>query len=287
MFTKYKILNLISFTATIIFNALTIKGFGPFKPISNISNSYQNCLTPPNWTFGIWGVIYSGLLLFNIAQFIPKFKLDQTISNINLLFPFSCILNIAWLLIFGLQGKIFILISLLIILFLIIILCLLQSHAFIFKNKETHVSKIICVDIPFSLYLGWIIFATVANFGTVITAWLPSNKINEFTFFTASFITTGMVYLINLVFNNNYVTEFVFFYVATAFAIKYYQDNTLLFNVVISTFAVSFLCLFVKIIIDCRRYVKNHQKKFFFTPFIPSRNYNNSNYEKYIETENV
>ena len=118
-------------------------------------------------------------------------------------------------------------------------------------------------------------------------AWLPSNKINEFILFTASFITTGMVYLINLVFNNNYVTDFIFYYIVTALDIKYYHDNVLLFNVVISTFTVSFLCLFVKIIIDCRRYVKNHQKKYFFTPFIPSRNYNNSNYEKYIYTEDV
>ena len=75
MLSGYKILNLISFAATIIFNGLTIKGFGPFKPISNISNTYQNCLTPPNWTFGIWGVIYSGLLLFNIEEISLSFKI--------------------------------------------------------------------------------------------------------------------------------------------------------------------------------------------------------------------
>ena len=270
MFSGYKILNLISFTATIIFNGLTIKGFGPFKPISNISNTYKNCLTPPNWTFGIWGVIYLGLLLFNIAQFIPKFQLNQTISRINYLFPFSCLLNISWILVFTLQTKVFILISLLIILFLTTILCFIQSKAKIFKNKQKHVSKIICVDIPFSLYLGWVIFAMVANLGSVITAWFPANKINDFILFTSSFTITGMIYLINLFFNNNYITEFVFFYVATSFAIKYYYDNVFLFNITISIIIVSFICFFAKVIIDCRKRVKKNNQKYFFTPFLES-----------------
>ena len=71
MFTKYKILNLIRFAATIIFNALTIKGFGPFNSIMNVSNSYPNSLTPPNWAFSIWGVIYSDycyLILHSLFQ---------------------------------------------------------------------------------------------------------------------------------------------------------------------------------------------------------------------------
>ena len=95
-----KIFNLLSFIITLLCNYFTTNGFGPFHSITNVSNTYKNLLSPPNWAFSIWGLIYLCLTIFCIVQFIPN-VLTNTVININVLFILSNILNIVWLLVFA------------------------------------------------------------------------------------------------------------------------------------------------------------------------------------------
>ena len=89
------------FLGTIFTNFFVIDGVGSLKPIGNISNEYNTLLTPPDWAFSIWGLIYSGLLLFNICQFFPQLGLNKEVANIGPIFIISCLFNIAWIFTFS------------------------------------------------------------------------------------------------------------------------------------------------------------------------------------------
>ena len=165
----YKILNLLFLAGTLVANYAIIDGVGPFKSIGNISRQFNTSITPPDWTFSIWAIIYSTLLVFSIVQFIPKCGLSIPIDRIGPLFILSCVLNVGWLCAFGLGTKLSITISCILIVALLSTLYAIQSRGNIFQTP-TSVGKLLFFDTPFSLYLGWILFATFANIGTLCKA---------------------------------------------------------------------------------------------------------------------
>ena len=262
----YQFLNLFSFIATIAVNFGTIKGFGPFHSITNISNTFNSIITPPNWTFSIWGLIYLFLLIFVISSFILNKNVFQPIiNNIGSLFTISCILNILWLLVFSVGLKSYILASVFVIVALLLTLTMRQVRGNLFKNEKLStkhkIAKIICIDIPFSLYLGWIIFATIANVGTCLSAWNIDK--NDILTYMILFIIASFMYILNLSIFNNVVVHFVFMYVICGFLIKFTGKNTnnsLLFKFTFGIGLFSLVCLVSRIIIDII-HKKNSKKK--------------------------
>ena len=247
-----KIFNLLTFIITIVFNGLTTRSFGPFKPISNISRQYETILTPPNWAFGIWGVIYTGLLLFTIAQFVPSFKLDNALSQIGGYFIVTNLLNIAWLLIFSVGKNWSIYVSSIVIGFLFLCLVIIQLKTNMFHKKGW---QTLFVDIPFSLYLGWIFFAFVVNLSILFKILVDYSDI-ENVFFIIIFSCISLCYLLNYLFFKNSVTMLVFFYICVAFYVKF-QTNDLLKNAIGGLFIFNLVSFVLAII--CRTFSKKNK----------------------------
>lgn len=273
----FQFLNLFSFITTIGFNYGTIKGFGPFHSITNVSNTYKSILTPPNWTFSIWGVIYSALAIFIISSFILKNKFQPIINNIGSLFSISCMFNVLWLLVFSLKTRESTLGSVFIIVGLLITLVLIQIKGKLFRNSnlktgKEKIAKVFCIDIPLSLYLGWIIFATIANVGNCLSSW--GINTNDYTVYFVLFSIAMFLYTLNLVFYGNYVTQLVFLYVITGFLIKFSNNkyqNSIFFKFTFGIGLFSLIALISKIIIDiCQRKKtirkKMKNEKYLYTP---------------------
>ena len=170
-----QLFNIICFVAVVIIN-----GLADFLPINGqttgaISDRYPNLFTPAAITFSIWVVIYSLLVLFCIYQGSTLFetekrkldKKERVVSRIGTLFILSCALNIAW--IFAWHFNVLWL-SVLIMLGLLITLVriFLRIHSAALYNGKAKWF----VYAPFSIYLGWISIATIAN----ITTWLVSMR---------------------------------------------------------------------------------------------------------------
>lgn len=240
-----KIANIVMFVGTLIVNYLTTAGIGILKPIGNISDEYNTLLTPPGWAFSIWGLIYAGLFVFSICQFIPQFNLDKYVKNISILFILSCLFNITWIVAFSLGTQVSITISVLLIFGLLTCLLLIEKRCNFFSYKSTKYG-IAFVDIPFSLYLGWIITATILNVAVCIKAWLNGQVIeNENIYYIVILIVAAILYLVKLV-KNNYVTLLVFFYVLISLSIKHSGDK-ILFPFTISVLVFTFIGLLLKI----------------------------------------
>ncbi|MFX0076920.1 MAG: hypothetical protein ACFE96_15855 [Candidatus Hermodarchaeota archaeon] len=165
-----QILNLITLIVTIIVNyaAATIPlGLGDTRYISDL---YPNLFVPTGLTFSIWGIIYIFLGLFVVYQIRDVFKQEKIempfLEKISYLFILSNLGNTTWIF-FWHYGLIYLSIVAMIVILLSLIGIYLKLE--IGKTKVNTREKWF-VQIPFSIYLGWITVATIANVTAVLVS---------------------------------------------------------------------------------------------------------------------
>ena len=194
------IINMIGFLGTVVVNglssALPING----KTAGELSDQYPNLFVPAGLTFSVWGVIYVLLAIFVIYGLIVAIKKDEQrssfIQNIGILFFISCLANIGW--IFAWHYEI-VPLSLILMLVLLVTLITIYLKLGIGKSASPRSEKYM-VHLPFSVYLGWITIATIAN----VTALLVYTNWNTFglgePFWTVAVIIVGMAITLSALF---------------------------------------------------------------------------------------
>ncbi len=144
----------------------------PFNQLTqqNLSELFPVLFTPASYVFSIWGLIYLLLIGFVVYQIIPAYRDHPLVAAVGPWFAVSCFFNILWLFAWH---------YLQIGLSLVIMLLLLGSLAIIYRNVNvptpgTDLYSRILVRLPFSIYLGWISVATIANFNIFLydVGWL-------------------------------------------------------------------------------------------------------------------
>jgi hypothetical protein len=198
--TSLSILNLLGFIGTVVVNALA-----NILPINNIttgalSDLYPNLFVPAGLTFAIWGVIYVLLGIFVIYPLVPRVRRDpqkvQFVQRIGPLFFVSCLANIGW--IFAWHYQVLPL-SLVLMLVLLGSLLAIYLRLNIGKSEATKAEKYL-VHLPFSVYLGWITVATIAN----VTALLVDINWNTFglgeQFWAVAVIIVGIAIALSILF---------------------------------------------------------------------------------------
>jgi benzodiazapine receptor len=165
--TLLKAANIIGFALTVLVNSLagstTLIGG---KTTADISNLNPTLITPAGYVFAIWGVIYILLGVFVIFQELPGEKDKSFQSRIGWLFVLSSVLNITWLFLW--QNEILSL-SVVIMFLLLSSLIAIYLRLNIGKNSAPMREKL-AVHMPFSVYLGWITIATIANVGAFLVS---------------------------------------------------------------------------------------------------------------------
>jgi TspO/MBR family protein len=124
-----------------------------------ISDRFQVFFVPAGYVFAIWGLIYIGWIAFAIYQARPSQRENPRLRRLGYAFALSCVFNAAWLFCwhynrFGL--------SVLVMLGLLALLIVAYLRLDV-GNIPVGTAERWSVDIPFSIYLGWITVATVAN----------------------------------------------------------------------------------------------------------------------------
>jgi hypothetical protein len=157
------ILNLLGFVGTVVVNALA--SILPINDITTgaLSDLYPNLFVPAGLTFTIWGLIYVLLGIFAIYPLIPSIRRDAQkidfVRRIGPLFFISCIANIGWIFAWHYQ-----ILPLSLVLMLILLGCLLAIYLRLNVGKsEATKAERYFAHLPFSVYLGWITIATIAN----------------------------------------------------------------------------------------------------------------------------
>lgn len=152
-------INLITLLITLVAN-----GLANALPLNNrttgeISDSFPVLFTPAGYVFAIWGVIYLGLIAFGIYQALPAQREDPRLKRIGPWFAVANLFNAAWIFLwhYGFFT-----------LTVLVMLGLLTSLLIIFKRLNLSVKPATTMEnwlmhVPFSIYLGWISVATIAN----------------------------------------------------------------------------------------------------------------------------
>lgn len=158
----------LALAVNILASALPLNG----QNTGEISDRFKVYFVPAGYVFAIWGIIYIGWIAFAIYQALPAQKDSPRLRRLGYLFALSGVFNATWLFCwhynrFGL--------SVLVMLVLLGLLIASYLRLNVGKTRVGNAEKW-CVDIPFSVYLGWITVATVAN----ITDWLYSVGWNGF-----------------------------------------------------------------------------------------------------------
>lgn len=170
--TPRQIANLISvilaLTVNILASVLPLNG----QNTGEISDRFQVYFVPAGYVFSIWGIIYIGWIAFTIFQFLPSQKESPRLRKLGYLFALSGLFNAAWL--FTWHYNFF---GVGVLVMLTLLGLLIASYLRLDVNRVAVTSaERWAVDIPFSVYLGWITVATVAN----ITDWLYLVEWNGF-----------------------------------------------------------------------------------------------------------
>jgi hypothetical protein len=150
---------LVTVTVNAAANALPIN-----RPTAEISDQFHVYVIPAGYVFGIWGLIYIGLGAFSVFQAIHGD--DPVVRRIGWLPALSGVLNISWLLLF--QYELFVL-TVPLMVGLLLILIAIHSRLWESRDLLTRTTDWF-VRIPFSIYLGWITVATIANVAQTLDA---------------------------------------------------------------------------------------------------------------------
>lgn len=176
------IMNIVAFVVMIGVNMLSI-----LLPLNNksqeqLSAQYPNLFTPAGFTFSVWSVIYVFYLGFTIYATTILLKRQHPLKDkIALASPYFigiCLCNAAWLFAWHYQ---YVLLSVCII-FLYLLLLIVVHQVLHLALPWQPLPQKLWLDIPFSLNLGWICVATIANF----TAWCVQNRWGYDTFSEAT-----------------------------------------------------------------------------------------------------
>jgi benzodiazapine receptor len=163
----FQAINIVAFMVTLVVNGLagstTLLGG---VTSADVSDMYPTLVTPAGFTFAIWGVIYALLLLFVVYQALPKNRDKPFLTKIGVLFALSSVFNFCWLFLWQYD---------LITYSLILMFALLASLILVYRRLDigraaVSLKEMALVHLPFSVYLGWISIATIANVSVALTA---------------------------------------------------------------------------------------------------------------------
>ena len=157
--TLRQLVTIIGLVVTLVINALA--NILPLNGLrsGDVTSQFPVLFVPGAYVFAIWGVIYAGLIAFAIFQALPSQRENRRLRRIGGLFAVASLANSAW--IFAWHYRNF-------PLSMLCMLVLLAALIGIYLRLGTGRSRVTsaetwAVRVPFSIYLGWITVATIAN----------------------------------------------------------------------------------------------------------------------------
>ena len=148
-------------------NALPIAG----RSTGEISDAFPVVITPAGYVFAIWGVIYLGLAAYAVWQSLPAQTSNRRARAIAVPVAIGNLANLAWILLWHhlwIGGSLVAMLVLLVTLMVVYLRLRPQPGTGLAVGEVTPAERVLARG-TFSVYLGWITVATVAN--VTITLW--------------------------------------------------------------------------------------------------------------------
>ena len=154
-----QVVNVLATLMVIVLNvlasALPLNG----QTTGEISDRFDVYFVPAGYVFSIWGLIYLALIAFAVYQALPAQRDNPRLGSVGYLYALSCVANVAWLFLWHYE---FFELTLVAMVALLLLLIAIYLRLGIGRSRVPNAEKWL-VRVPFSIYLGWITVATIAN----------------------------------------------------------------------------------------------------------------------------
>ncbi len=233
---------LIAFIVNVLSNIYPLNGL----TIGGISNTlFKNVLiTPANYAFAIWGLIYLGLFALAIFQVLPSQRENPYLRKIGYLLTIASVAQSIWVYLF--LSRLFVL-SVIAMLLILIPLIFMYLRLGIGTTSASRAEKWF-IRYPIGIYLGWISVATIVNVASAlyIKNWNGFSISPEVWTVTMVIIATSIA-AIALLQHQDITYSGVTVWALIAIAIKHWENPTLKIAASVCTFLLITIGLFSKI----------------------------------------
>ncbi len=159
-----QVINVVAVIAVIVVNglanALPING----QTTGDVADMFDVYFVPAGYVFSIWGLIYVGLIAFAVYQALPDQRENPRLRRVGYLFALSCVANVAWLFLWHYEFFLLTMVMMVVLLALLIAIYLRLGIG----RADVPTAERWLIQLPISIYLGWISVATIANATTLL-----------------------------------------------------------------------------------------------------------------------
>jgi benzodiazapine receptor len=165
--TLLRYVNVVAYACTVVVNGLagSTRLLGG-KVTAEISNANPTLITPAGYVFAIWGIIYVLLGIFAIYQALPREAGKDYHGKVGWLFVLGSLLNGVWLFLWQFEQ---LGLSVVVMFLLLATLTAIYLRLGIGKSSALLREKL-AIHLPFSVYLGWITIASIANVSVTLVS---------------------------------------------------------------------------------------------------------------------
>lgn len=157
------VITLVTISINVLANIVKYNG----QETGQISDKYPTLFTPAGYVFAIWGVVYLGMLAYMVYQALPAQRTNPRLRASGWPYVIANLANCVWIFLWHYEQ------------FLIsvgVILVLLAGLAVAYvriapARRQVPRAEFWTTHIPFSIYLGWVSVATIAN----VAVWLVAS----------------------------------------------------------------------------------------------------------------
>lgn len=155
---------LVTMTVNVAANALPINGLRT----GEISDQFAVYVIPAGYVFSIWGLIYLLQGAFTTWQALPRNRDSAVLRSLGYLPAATGVLNAAWILLW--HHELFAL-TVPVMLTLLATLVAIHLRLWALRDRLRDATSYWTVRAPWSVYLGWITVATIANVAQTLAAY--------------------------------------------------------------------------------------------------------------------
>ncbi|WP_396202107.1 TspO/MBR family protein [Gemmatimonas sp.] len=156
--SRQKAGNVLALVLVIALNGLAATGAMSGDSIGVIANRYRSLFLPADYVFGIWSLIYFGLIASAIYQALPTAGAERAVQRLGIWWAVTGALNVAWISLFSF-GQ-FALALPVMVLFLVTLVVIGERVRAGSASSFTEQAFLIW---PQDIYLAWISVALIAN----------------------------------------------------------------------------------------------------------------------------
>jgi len=205
--------------ANVAFNFLS-EYFGMGHSVQAVSQQYDHLFMPAPFAFSIWGLIYASFLVYSVVQLREVHRANPVYDRLSALLILANVLAAGWVAVFRLYW-IDVSVGIIGLSLLVGIGMFVTAH----RARTTH-GLSTWITVPFSLYLGWISVATIANVASLfVSAGFYGGPYGPAPFAVAMLVGASILATILAVAFRDYLVPAVMAWASYAILVKHHLAN--------------------------------------------------------------